>query len=438
MAAGARGHPSQDIAGSHGAELSGKRIVLCVAGSVAAYRAIELSRLLMRHGADVRCVASSAVLKLIRADYFKWATGNDVVTKLTGKLEHIDLADYGRSDLIIVYPATANTLGKLANGIDDTPVSTVLTVGLGSKTPIVMCLAMHAAMYGNAAVRKNMRFLKDKIEFFLPQVMEGKAKAGEPGDVLDYVLKRFGYSSVLGGKSILITAGSTAEPIDPIRVITNQSTGETGVLLAKGMLSAGANVTLIYGLGAKEAPAGARHVHVRTAQEMLAAVKKEMKNRFDVVIMAAAVSDYTVRNPRRTKISSRGELRLTFARTPKIIDGIRGIQNDTLLVGFKAEAGVSRKELESRALKKMRDAKADMIVANDVGTARYRKNPHNNEVLIASRSGRHWSGWHRKEMIAGMIVREVERLYSARDVGSLALDGSIPRRQTRKTSSTAP
>ena len=173
-------HPSLDIVSSNGVELSGKKIVLCIAGSVAAYKAIELARLLMRHGADVICVASNAVTKLIQPDYFKWATGNKVITKLTGELEHIKLADYNQSDLIIVYPATANTLGKLANGIDDTPISTVLTVGFGSKIPILMCLAMHASMYDNSAVKKNINFLKNKIDFLAPQMIEGKAKAREP------------------------------------------------------------------------------------------------------------------------------------------------------------------------------------------------------------------------------------------------------------------
>ena len=127
-------HPSLDIVESYGTELSGKRIVLCVAGSVAAYKSIELARLLMRHGANVKCVMSGASTKLIKPDYMKWATGNHVITKLTGNMEHIELVDYKRSDLIIVYPSTANTLGKLANGIDDTPISTVLTVAFGSKT----------------------------------------------------------------------------------------------------------------------------------------------------------------------------------------------------------------------------------------------------------------------------------------------------------------
>ena len=208
-------HPSLDIVSSHGMELSGKKIVLCVAGSVAAYKAIELARLLMRHGAYVTCVTSNAVTKLIQPEYFKWATGNEVITKLTGELEHIRLADYNQSDLVIVYPATANTLGKLANGIDDTPVSTVLTVGFGSKIPILMCLAMHASMYENLAVKKNIKFLKNKIEFLSPKLIEGKAKSPEPEDVLENVLKKFGFSSVLKNKKVLITAGPAIFSLGP-------------------------------------------------------------------------------------------------------------------------------------------------------------------------------------------------------------------------------
>jgi len=154
-------HPSLDIVESHGTELSGKKIVLCVAGSVAAYKSIELARLLMRHGANIKCVMSGASTKLIKPDYMKWATGNNVITKLTGNMEHIDLADYKRSDLIIVYPSTANTLGKLANGIDDTPISTVLTVAFGSKTPILMGLAMHASMYECCGSQEHAVFLNE-------------------------------------------------------------------------------------------------------------------------------------------------------------------------------------------------------------------------------------------------------------------------------------
>ncbi|MGI0056271.1 MAG: bifunctional phosphopantothenoylcysteine decarboxylase/phosphopantothenate--cysteine ligase CoaBC [Nitrosarchaeum sp.] len=402
-------HPSLDIVGSYGVELSEKKIVLCVAGSVAAYKAIELARLLMRHGADVTCVTSDAATKLIQSDYFKWATGNDVITKLTGELEHIRLADYNQSDLIIVYPATANTLGKLANGIDDTPISTILTVGFGSKIPILMCLAMHASMYDNAAVKKNMEFLKNKIEFLMPQMIEGKAKASEPEDVLEYVLRKFGFSFILKNKKVLMTAGPTIEYIDPIRIITNQSSGKTGVLLALELISSGAKVTLVYGPGIEKPPKGAKVIRVSTSKEMLDAVKKEMSKEFDIVIMAAAVSDYTPENPSKNKIkSTKNKIKISFRKVPKIIDQVKKYQKNIFLVGFKAEVNISKNELIILAKKKMNESAANMIIANDIGSIRYRKNPESNEVLIIDPHKVISSGWIKKDKIAKFIRKEIE------------------------------
>lgn len=407
-----KNHPSLDIVGSYGVELSGKKIVLCVAGSVAAYKAIELARLLMRHGADVTCVTSDAVTKLVQPDYFKWATGNEVITKLTGELEHIKLADYNQSDLIIVYPATANTLGKLANGIDDTPISTVLTVGFGSKIPILMCLAMHAAMYDNAAVKKNVEFLKNKIEFLTPQMIEGKAKATEPEDVLEYVLRKFGFSSILKNKKVLMTAGPTIEYIDPIRIITNQSSGKTGVLLASELISAGAKVTLVYGPGIEKPPKGAKIIKISTSKEMFDVVKKEMSKEFDIVIMAAAISDYTPENPSKNKIKSiKNKIKISLKKAPKIIDQIKKYQKNVFLVGFKAETNLSKNELITLAKKKMNESDADMIVANDIGSIRYRKNPENNEVLVIDSHKVISSGWIKKEKIAKFIRKEIEQRF---------------------------
>lgn len=405
-----KNHPSLDIVGSYGVELSEKKIVLCVAGSVAAYKAIELARLLMRHGADVTCVTSDAVTKLVQPDYFKWATGNEVITKLTGELEHIRLADYNQSDLIIVYPATANTLGKLANGIDDTPISTVLTVGFGSKIPILMCLAMHASMYDNAAVKKNVDFLKNKIEFLTPHMIEGKAKASEPEDVLEYVLRKFGFSSILKNKKVLITAGPTIEYIDPIRIITNQSSGKTGVLLASELISSGAKVTLVYGPGIEKPPKGAKIIKISTSKEMFNVVKKEMNKEFDIVIMAAAVADYTPENTSKNKIkSTKNKIKISLKKTPKIIDQIKKYQKNVFLVGFKAETNLSKKELITLAKKKMNESSADMIVANDIGSIRYRKNPESNEVLIINSHKVISSGWIKKEKIAKFIRKEIEQ-----------------------------
>ena len=376
-------HPSLDIVESKGTELSNKKIVLCVAGSVAAYKSIELARLLMRHGAKVTCVMSSASTKMIQPDYMKWATGNDVITKLTGKLEHISIADYKKSDLIIVYPATANTLGKLANGIDDTPISTVLTVGFGSKTPILMALAMHASMYENVAVKNNISFLKNKIDFMSPNMIEGKAKASEPEEVLDFVLKKFGLSSKLRGRKILITAGPTVEQIDPIRAITNQSSGKTGVSLAAELVSAGAKVTFVYGPGNEKPPKGAKIIDVVSSKEMYDVVKKELKKKYDVVIMAAAISDYIPKNPSKKKIkSSKIDITISLKKAPKIIDQIKKIQKNILLVGFKAETNVTKAQLIKSGKKKLKESSSDIIIANDIGTSRYKKNTQNNQIVI--------------------------------------------------------
>jgi phosphopantothenoylcysteine decarboxylase/phosphopantothenate--cysteine ligase len=402
-------HPSLDIVESYGTELTGKKIVLCVAGSVAAYKSIELARLLMRHGANVKCVMSNASTKLIKPDYMKWATGNNVITKLTGNMEHIDLADYKRSDLLIVYPSTANTLGKLATGIDDTPISTVLTVAFGSKIPIVMGLAMHRSMYENAAVRKNIAFLEKKVDFVSPNMIEGKAKAPEPEDVLHLILRKFGQSKILKGKKVLMTAGPTIEKIDPIRVITNHSTGKTGVLLASELVSAGAKVTLVYGPGISEPPKGAKTFRVETVTEMFREVKKQMKKKFDIVILAAAASDYIPKNQYSKKIkSTKNSLTIELKKAPKIIDHIKKLQKDVFLIGFKAETDISKKELVIRAKQKLRDSKADMIIANDVGK-KYFKDTRYNELLIVDSKTVVTIGRNKKERISKLICKNIEK-----------------------------
>jgi phosphopantothenoylcysteine decarboxylase/phosphopantothenate--cysteine ligase len=402
-------HPSLDIVESYGTELAGKKIVLCIAGSVAAYKSIELARLLMRHGANVKCVMSNASTKLIKPDYMKWATGNNVITKLTGDMEHIDLADYKRSDLLIVYPSTANTLGKLATGIDDTPISTVLTVAFGSNIPIIMGLAMHRSMYDNAAVRKNIAFLEKKIDFVSPNMIEGKVKAPEPEDVLHFILTKFGQSKILKGKKVLMTAGPTIEKIDPIRVITNHSTGKTGVLLASELVSAGAKVTLVYGPGIAKPPKGAKIIPVQTVTDMFNEVKKQMKKKFDIIILAAAASDYIPKNQYPKKIkSTKNSLTIQLKKAPKIIDHIKKLQKDAFLIGFKAETDISKKELVVRAKQKLKDSKADMIIANDIGK-KYFKDTSYNELLIVDSKTVVTIGRNKKERISKLICKNIEK-----------------------------
>jgi phosphopantothenoylcysteine decarboxylase/phosphopantothenate--cysteine ligase len=273
-----------------------------------------------------------------------------------------------------------------------------------------MCPAMHVSMYDNPAVKNNVEFLKNKIEFLIPQRIEGKAKVFEPEDVLEYVLRKFGFSSILKNKKVLITAGPTIEYIDPIRVITNQSSGKTGVLLASELISSGAKVTLIYGPGIEKPPKGAKIIKIFTSKEMFDAVKKEMSKNFDIVIMAAAVSDYTPVNHSKNKLKSNmNQIEITLKKTPKIIDQIKKIQKNVFLVGFKAETDISKKELIKVAKIKMNESAADMIVANDVGSVRYKKNPENNRILIIDSHQVISYGWTKKEKIVKFIRKEIEK-----------------------------
>ncbi|HXG07806.1 MAG TPA: bifunctional phosphopantothenoylcysteine decarboxylase/phosphopantothenate--cysteine ligase CoaBC, partial [Nitrososphaera sp.] len=279
-------HPSKDIVGTHGTELVDKKIALCITGSVAAYRAIDLARLLMRHGADVHTVMTeSTATTLLHPEMMRWATGNEVVTKLTGNLEHIMLADYGMSDLIVVYPCTANTIGKMAAGIDDTPVTSVLSVALGSKIPIIIAPAMHGAMYENKFIQQNIEKLKGLVTFVEPNIEEGKAKVADPQLVAAAAIRILS-KGPLAGKRVIVTAGSTVEHIDPIRVITNTSSGKMGIAIAREAERMGAHVTLIYGHGTEDVDGKAVR-RVSTSEDMYNAVVSELSSRkYDIAIMA--------------------------------------------------------------------------------------------------------------------------------------------------------
>ncbi len=377
-------HPSKEITGSDGSELGGKKIVLCVTGSVAAYRAIDLARLLMRHGADVHAVMSEATAStLLHPEMMKWATGNSVVTKLTGDLEHVALADYGMSDLIIVYPCTANTMGKVVAGIDDTPVTSVLSVGLGAKIPVIIAPAMHEAMYENRFIQQNVKKLKEHgIIFVGPNMEEGKAKAAEPEEVLASVINVF--RGPLAGRRVLVTAGSTVEYIDPIRVVTNTSSGKMGVAIAREAERMGAHVRLVYGHGT-ENPDVANTYRVDTSEQMRSAVVSELKKKCDVVIMAAAVSDYAPASKSPKKIDTRnGRLELSLVATKKIVDEVKKA-GDAFLVAFKADYDVSNDALVEKAHAKLKESGADLVVANDIGRAGSKAGSDRNEVFIVDK-----------------------------------------------------
>lgn len=404
-------HPSLDITGSDGNLLEGKRIILCVTGSVAAYRSIQLARLLMRQGASVWSVLSPAAARLVTPEYMTWATGHKATTKLGGRMEHVEMAEVGRADMIVVYPATANTIGKMASGIDDQAVSTVLMTGMGSGIPVMVCPAMHGSMYKNPAVQKNIKFLEHSVRFVQPRIYEGKAKVAEPADVLDDIAKTITRPTPLRGRRILLVAGPTMERIDPVRAITNMSTGLTGVLLASELINDGCDVTMIYGPGREKPPNGAQLVSVTSVSEMSEATLREVQNGYDVVIMAAAASDYTPIEYHREKIGSETkDFSITFVQTPKIIDHIKNVSPDVILVGFKAEANVTEEFLVESARQKLTESQADMIIANDVGDG-YQIDSENNRVILVDKSGHRTSGRKGKDQIVRFIKEEIEEMW---------------------------
>jgi phosphopantothenoylcysteine decarboxylase / phosphopantothenate---cysteine ligase len=389
--------PTRDIYCTEGEELVGTRIVLCVTGSVAAYKAIDVARLMVKHGAEVYAVMSHGTSRIfLSQEMMKWATGNDVVTELTGNLEHISLADGDTTDIVIVYPCTANTVGKLASGIDDTVVTSVLTVALGSNIPIVICPAMHEAMYYNKIIQENIKKLKiNGVIFLEPRIEQGKAKLIAANELLQYVQdsqisKR---NKKLGGMSVLITAGSTAEYIDPIRVIMNMSSGKMGMSLAKEAHARGAGVTLVYGHGSVDlgsylhAPNIEIH-RVNTAQEMFESVMSELtEKRFDVVILTSATSDFSIAKRWNNKIdSSLDKVEITLVPINKIISNVKKVcKHDVFLIGFKAEYNVEPKVLIEKAYSKLLESGADLIIANDVGKRNTGFGSDNNEVYIIDR-----------------------------------------------------
>jgi phosphopantothenoylcysteine decarboxylase/phosphopantothenate--cysteine ligase len=317
----------------------------------------------------------------------KWATGNTVVTKLTGELEHIQLADYGMSDLVLVYPCTANTIGKAANGIDDTPVTSVLSVALGSKIPVIVAPAMHEAMYHNPLIMQNVEKLKKNAIFVEPNMAEGKAKVAEPENVLGVIIQTLS-KGPLSGRRVLVTAGSTVEYIDPIRVVTNLSTGRMGIAMAQESKKMGAEVTLVYGQGAAE-PQGSfsRLLRVRTGKDMLDVVTAELSSRnYDIAIMAAAVADFAPKKKSEKKINSgAGKLGIELVKTAKIVDQIKKVSKRTTLVAFKADHSVETGELIDKAFQKLKEAQADFVVANDVGKVAARSGPDKNDVFVIDR-----------------------------------------------------
>ncbi|HEX2305448.1 MAG TPA: bifunctional phosphopantothenoylcysteine decarboxylase/phosphopantothenate--cysteine ligase CoaBC [Nitrososphaeraceae archaeon] len=386
-------HVSKEIIGLDSNVLKGKKIVLCITASVAAYKAIDLSRMLMRNGAEVYPVMSNSTeSKLLTKEIMDWATGNKAVTELTSDLEHIALANYGKSDLIVVYPCTANTLGKFVNGIEDNPVTTILSVALGSRIPIVIAPAMHEAMYENIIIAENIKKLKTLgVSILEPLISEDKAKVISADNVVQFVIHKIGNKKdgITSRMNVLVTAGSTVEYIDSVRILTNLSSGKMGLNIAQQCLDRGFNVTLVYGHGSLNIPDDPKMniIRIKTTEEMFKVVRERiLRLKQHVVFHAAAVADFSISHPsknRPNKMDTRnGTKTIKLVPTTKIVDTLKQLDKKILLVAFKTEYDISEELLIKKAIDKLKECNGDLIVANDVSRKGCDFGSDTNEVYI--------------------------------------------------------
>ncbi len=341
--------------------LKGKRIVLAVTGSIASVEAVKLARELKRRGAEVVAVMSESATKIVHPNALEFATGRRVITELR-RAEHVELLGYnGLADLLLIAPATANTISKIAHGIADTPPTLMALTALGSGRRVIIAPAMHGAMFD--AIGENLnRLRKLGVEIVPPRMEEGKAKLANL-DVICLFVERALYPKDLKDKKVVVTSGPTYEHLDPIRFISNRSSGRMGNEIALECWRRGAEVVLITSKPLPYELPDFRQIVVRSVMDMLDAVLREVRDA-DLFVSAAAPSDFVV-DMVETKIKTVEELTIKLRMAPKIIKEVRKVYNGHI-IGFKAETGLSDEELVMVARKKMEEDRLEMVVANDV------------------------------------------------------------------------
>jgi phosphopantothenoylcysteine decarboxylase/phosphopantothenate--cysteine ligase len=399
-------HSTLWIKGTKSKSLEGKTVVLAVTGSIAAVRVVELARELIRNGANVYAVMSEAATCILHPDALHYATGHEVITDITGGVEHVGMCGMqGMADLLLIAPATANTISKIAMGIDDTPVTTFATTAIGSRMPTIVVPAMHQSMYDHPAVNSNLEKLGSYgISLVGPRVEEGIAKIA-PNDDIILAVERQLMGKKLAGKKIVLTSGATAEAIDPIRIITNRASGKTGQELAREAFRRGGDVTIIH---RNELDVdGIREVYAESAASMLDSCMEEIGRGCDVFISSAAISDYTL-DSSRSKIKSGQNLILEMYPTEKILPQVRGNHPGIVIVGFKAETDVGEKELVGSATRMLEKYGLDMVVANDVGAGGMGTSDNSVYILQDGSSASHYSG--SKRHLASVIMDRLEQI----------------------------
>jgi phosphopantothenoylcysteine decarboxylase/phosphopantothenate--cysteine ligase len=353
--------------------LKDKNLLLGVTGSIAAYKAADLASKLAQEGVHVDVILTQSALQFITPLTFQSVTGRRAFTDedLWGREGHVRHIGLGKAaDLLVIAPLSANTMAKLAHGIADN----LLTVtALAARCPLLLAPAMDGGMFAHPATQANLETLQQRgaivvgpAEGHLASGLSGVGRMVEPQELLGQIRLALSKGGPLQDRNVVVTAGGTEEPIDPVRAITNRSSGKQGFAVAQAALDRGAQVTLIAANTQLPTPAGARRVDVRTSEEMLAAVL-EAVSQADILIMAAAVSDFRAANPSGEKIKrEKGIPQVELERTPDILAAVAAQRSSSstprIVVGFAAES----QDLRQNALAKLHAKKLDLIVANDI------------------------------------------------------------------------
>jgi len=400
-----------------------KRIVLGITGSIAAYKAVDLASKLAQHGAIIDVILTPAAANFITPLTFQSVTGQPAFTDQDlwgsqGHVQHIGLAR--QANLVVIAPATANTIAKLAHGMADN----LLTVtSLAARCPMILAPAMDGGMYSHPATQANLEILRQRdisvigpVEGHLASGLSGIGRMVEPIELLGQIRFALSQPGPLKGKKFIVTAGRTFEPIDPVRGITNRSTGKQGFALAQAALDRGADVTLIAGPTKLDTPAGTRRIDVQTADEMRDEVLKALPGSA-AIIMAAAVADFRPISPTEHKVKkARGIPDIKFEPTPDILSEVQAEKNKhghpQICVGFAAES----QDLLSNARKKLEEKHLDLIVANDISASDAGFAVDNNRVTILDAGGG-------EEVLPLVSKDEVAQFVLERVVGLLGVSG---------------
>jgi len=422
-------HPSHVIRGRSSQLLSGRRVVIGVSGSIAAIELPKVIRELIRHGADVRAVMSPEAMRLVTPETLEFATGHPVVTQLTGNVEHVTLLGPGpeRADLFLVAPATANTISKIAHGIDDTPVTSCASVALGGHVPMLLAPAMHSHMGVNPAVQENLEKLRSwGVGIVAGASAEGEDKIASPEEVAAAVLHCLA-TGPWRGRRVIVIGGAARESIDEVRSVTNESSGTTAVALANQAFYRGAEVALWAGALQVSVPPWVPLTAWRSVDDLLSLARRQRSELAEAaaILVPAALSDFTLER-RPGKIPSRDHetLTLTLRRAPKVLPELRRLAPPpTRLVAFKLEPMRSVTELEGLGRELGRETGADWVIANDVsvmGAAQA------NALVLPPSGGRHWIRGPKSEF-AGKLLDDL-----GRDLANLSVSTTLPMHRARR------